>query len=187
MDSDQPRHAEPLTVARGLVAEDQREAVIPAVERAAVDRIHVAGEYAVDVQPAAVDRGHRSAPRAAGSPAQALGIARQKRWGTIAVCGARAVHRLVLIGALRERDVAGGGATRVADDVGVFLRDVGGRCPRPRSSIQPRRLDLVRELLAGSGSRLRLAASGEVQTPAADPGDGAESVKFAAGSTPLVS
>ena len=56
VDRDQAQHAFPLAIGRGLVAEHQREGVVPVGEAAAALRVGIAGVHAVHVEAAAFDR-----------------------------------------------------------------------------------------------------------------------------------
>ena len=170
VDGDHAHHAFPLAVGRGLVAEHQREGVVPVGETAAALRVGVARVHAVHVEAAAFDRAvgqHDVLQRRL-----RVHVGRVGQQHRVAVGAGLVAARVafVLVHALRQREVARVDAGRVADDVRVFLRDVGVVDPRLDREFTGR-LDEVGELLRRRRGALGLAAHLDVDAPAADPGD----------------
>ena len=132
--------------------------------------IDVAGELAVDVELLAVDRivgEHDVLQRRLRVHVGRGGLQRRRAVGARLVAARVA---LVLHRVLAERRIARRVAARVADDVGIGLRDVRRRGPR-LDRVLAGGLDHVGELRAGGGGGLRLAARADVDAPAADPAD----------------
>ena len=169
VDRDQADHARPLAVVADFVAEHEGEAVVPVAERAAAGAVEVAGELAVHVDAAAVDRveGHHDVlQRSLQALVRVRG--RQLRRAVGTGLGA-AAEEVVVVHRLAHREVAGRRAAGVADDARVFLRHVARHDPR-FDGVLAGRSDQLMELAARGRRGLRLAGA-DVDAPAADPRD----------------